>query len=122
MENYEQLAQEALKKYEVDGQGVLKVYDVVMSQIQKLQGKELEKVENDLLELAAMWEKTIWDTYGGERFVNQDIGVVGLSEIGKTRKVLNILKLVFLVWKNPPYFEDYKKDFLSWYRREEGNA
>ncbi|MBQ9142343.1 MAG: hypothetical protein IJX63_11230 [Lachnospiraceae bacterium] len=35
VENYEQLAQEALKRYEVEGQGVLTVYDVVMAQIQK---------------------------------------------------------------------------------------
>lgn len=119
VENYEILAKDALKKYEVEGLSVLQIFDEIMAQIKKLHGKGLEDSENTLLELAALLEKVIMDTYGGERFINLEARVIVLSEIGRTRKCLNIPKLIFLIWQYPMNYERYRNDFLHWYNREE---
>ncbi len=119
-DNFEAFASECLRKYHVEGESVGTVFETVMTQISTLFGKELEETEDILVGLAAMLEKTVVEQFGGKRKISESAIVV--TDIGKTRQIYNFLLWVFHTWENPLYFEDNKEDFLSWYRREEGNA
>lgn len=119
MENYERLASDALEKYDMEGNSVLEVFDVVITQIQSLQGKSLEESENTLLELAAMLEKVILDTHGGERYVNENARTIVLLKVGKSKMSFDVLVRIFFMWENTMNLEEHRKEFLYWYKSVE---
>lgn len=53
------------------------------------------QVEDTLLGLSAMLESTIMEQYGGIWKINKDTNVIILTQVGKTDRVLNILRNVF---------------------------
>lgn len=107
-QEYDELADKYYTKLELSEKDVMETLKCVQQFIKPLQGKEIADVETDLLGAAAAFEKKILNEYGGKKEVCEEFDSSYICEIGKTKRLENVLSSVFFAWEDWGYWESVK--------------
>jgi len=117
-ENHIELAKTYRKKCGIVDQDILTVAEILLDNVEKLIGKPLNEVENDLIGMAVVFEEELIKQYGGKRSLNLEYSTSVINGVGKINRSFGVLVDFFKAWKSHDMLDFKRKQYETWYDME----